>query len=100
MSKILKCAGFLAGYGAVCEILRSPEYFAQLNDVLLLDGCTQAIPNFISAAESALAEIAAPVPVGSAPELSRKRTGPRLSCPACGTYLHGLNAPGSNSPIR
>src|SRR5437660_7373465 len=48
----------------------------------------------------ALAGIAALVPVGSAPELSHKRTEPRLSCRACGTYLHGLNAPGSNLPIR
>src|ERR1700733_2272137 len=54
----------------------------------------------ISTAESALAGIAALVPVGSAPELSHKRTEPRLSCRACGTYLHGLNAPGNNSPIR
>src|SRR5260370_40657041 len=55
---------------------------------------------FISAAESALAGIAALVPVGSAPELSRKRTEPQLSCRACGTYLHGLNAPNNNLPIR
>ncbi len=55
---------------------------------------------FISTAESAPAGIAALVPVGSAPELSRKRTEPQLSCRACGTYLHGLNAPGSNFPIR
>jgi hypothetical protein len=45
---------------------------------------------FISAAESALAGIAALVPVGSAPELSRKRTAPQLSCRACGTYRRGL----------
>src|SRR5712691_6851594 len=44
---------------------------------------------FISTAESALAGIAALVPVGSAPELSHKRTEPQLSCRACGTYLHG-----------
>src|SRR5215510_2301223 len=31
-------SGFSAGYGAVREILRSPEYFAQVNNVLLLDG--------------------------------------------------------------
>src|SRR5271157_314249 len=54
----------------------------------------------ISTAESALAGIAALVPVGSAPELSHKRTEPRLSCRACGTYPHGLNAPGNNLPIR
>src|SRR5437868_14697927 len=54
----------------------------------------------ISTAESALAGIAALVPVGSAPELSHKRTEPQLSCRACGTYLHGRNAPGNNLPIR
>jgi hypothetical protein len=31
-------SGFSAGYGAVREILRTPEYFAQVNNVLLLDG--------------------------------------------------------------
>src|SRR5215467_2164208 len=31
-------SGFSAGYGAVREILRSPEYFAEVNNVLLLDG--------------------------------------------------------------
>jgi hypothetical protein len=55
---------------------------------------------FISTGESALAGIAALVPVGSAPELSHKRTEPRLSCRACGTYLRGRIAPGNNSPIR
>src|SRR5258708_29782570 len=55
---------------------------------------------FISTAESALAGIAALVPVGSAPELSNKRPEPQRSCRAGGTYLHGLNAPGNNLPIR
>src|SRR5713226_4547496 len=55
---------------------------------------------FISIAESAPAGIAALVPVGSGPELPHKRTGPQPSCRACGTYLHGLNAPGNNLPIR
>src|SRR3989454_12805182 len=64
------------------------------------DGKSTAIPNFISAAESAPAGSAAPVPVGSAPAPSHKTPGPRLSCPTCGTYLHGLNAPGNNLPIR
>src|SRR6266478_5175766 len=54
----------------------------------------------ISAAESALAGIAALVPVGSAPELSHKRTEPQLSCRACGTYPQGRNAPDNNLPIR
>src|SRR6476661_354313 len=58
------------------------------------------IPIFISTAESALAGIAALVPVGSAPELFHKRIEPQLSCRACGTYRHGLNAPGNNLPIR
>jgi hypothetical protein len=31
-------SGFSAGYGAVREILRRPEYFALVNNVLLLDG--------------------------------------------------------------
>jgi hypothetical protein len=31
-------SGFSAGYGAVREILRRPEYFASVNNVLLLDG--------------------------------------------------------------
>jgi hypothetical protein len=31
-------SGFSAGYGAVREILRHPEYFALVNNVLLLDG--------------------------------------------------------------
>jgi hypothetical protein len=31
-------SGFSAGYGAVREILRSTEYFAEVNNVLLLDG--------------------------------------------------------------
>src|SRR5262245_53082418 len=55
---------------------------------------------FISAVESVPAEIAAPVPVGSAPELSHKRNEPQRSFQACGTTLRELNAPGSNSPIR
>src|SRR5258708_2821647 len=55
---------------------------------------------FISTAESALAGIAAPVPVGSAPAPSHTKHEPQLSCRACGTYLHGRNAPGSNLPIR
>jgi hypothetical protein len=44
---------------------------------------------FISAAESALAGIAALVPVGSAPAPSHKTPEPQRSCRACGTYLHG-----------
>src|SRR5215510_1010401 len=55
---------------------------------------------FTSTAESSLAGIAALVPVGSGPELSHTMTEPQLSCRACGTYLHGLNAPGNNLPIR
>ncbi len=31
-------SGFSAGYGAVRQILRAPEYFALVNNVLLLDG--------------------------------------------------------------
>src|SRR6266404_9444021 len=64
------------------------------------DGKSTAIPIFISAGESALAGIAALVPVGSAPALSHRKPGPQRSCRACGTYRHGLNAPGSNLPIR
>src|SRR5438132_1804093 len=68
--------------------------------ILRLDGNARGLSFFISAAESAPAGIAALVPVGSGPELSHKSTGPRRSCPACGTYRHELNAPGSNLPIR
>src|SRR5215467_1802873 len=64
------------------------------------DRKSTAAPFFISAAESALARIVALVPVGSAPVPSHKKPEPQRSCPACGTYRHGLNAPGSNSPIR
>ncbi len=53
---------------------------------------------FISAAESEPAGIAAPVPAGSAPELSHKRTEPKRSCPACGTYPCGLHLPGPSVP--
>jgi hypothetical protein len=34
----ISLSGFSAGYGAVREILRHPEYFALVNNVLLLDG--------------------------------------------------------------
>jgi hypothetical protein len=44
-------------------------------------------PDFTSTAESALAEIAAMVPVGSGPAPSHKMTEPRRSFRACGTYL-------------
>src|SRR5579863_2337144 len=54
----------------------------------------------ISTAEFALAGIAALVLVGSAPAPSHKTPGPQLSCPACGTYLRGRNAPGNNWPVR
>src|SRR5689334_14619706 len=60
----------------------------------------QLLHFFISTDESAPAGIAALVPVGSAPKLSHRRTGPPRSCPACGTYPRGRNAPGSNLPIR
>src|SRR5213080_691242 len=61
--------------------------------------CARAII-FISAAESAPAGSAVPVPVGSASAPSHKRTEPQQSCRACGTYLHRLNAPGNNLPVR
>src|SRR5580704_10992761 len=64
------------------------------------DGKSTAIPIFISAAESALAKIAALAPVGSGPVPSYKTPEPLRSCRACGTYRHGRNAPGSNLPIR
>src|SRR5216683_6687882 len=64
------------------------------------DQKSTATPIFISAAESALAGTAAPVPVGSAPAPPHKKPGPQRSCRACGTYPHGLNAPGNNLPIR
>src|ERR1700745_526113 len=79
---------------------QEPERIVLLSYSRWGDGKSTAIPIFISAAESAPAGIAAPVPVGSAPELSHKRTGPERSGQACGTSPRGLNAPGSNSPIR
>src|SRR6266851_6871647 len=57
-------------------------------------------PVFISIPRAAWRGNDAPVPVGSAPKLSHRRTEPQPSCRACGTYLHGLNAPGNNLPIR
>src|SRR5215472_2581521 len=58
-------------------------------------------PDFLfQTAESVPAETAVPVPVASAPAPSYKKPEPHPSCPACGTYRHGLNAPGSNSPVR
>src|SRR5580704_14470226 len=59
-----------------------------------------ATPILISTAESDPAGIDAPVPVGSAPAPSHKKPEPQRSCRACGTTLRGLNAPGSNLPIR
>src|ERR1039458_2497907 len=59
-----------------------------------------ATPIFISTAESVPAGIAAPVPVGSAPAPSHKKPERQRPCRACGTTLRGLNAPGSNLPIR
>src|SRR5205085_8708220 len=55
---------------------------------------------FTSVAESALAGIAALVPVGSTLGLFHKKPGTQLSCQACGTTLHGPNAPSSNLPIH
>src|ERR1017187_4268045 len=60
----------------------------------------QLVHLFISTAESALAGIAALVPVGSGPAPSHKKHEPQMSCRACGTYLLGRNAPGNNLPIR
>ncbi len=54
----------------------------------------------ISTAESALAGIAALIPVGSAPAPFHTKHEPQPSCRACGTYLDRRNAPGSNWPIR
>src|ERR1700685_555613 len=60
----------------------------------------QLLHTLISTAESALAGIAALAPVGSAPAPSHKTPEPQRSCPACGAYRHGRNAPGNNWPIR
>src|SRR5947209_18745676 len=79
---------------------QEPQLIVLLSYSRWEDGKSTAAPIFISTAESVLAGIAALVPVGSAPELSRKSTEPQRSCRACGTYRHGLNAPGSNLPIR
>ena len=50
----------------------------------------------ISTAESALAGIAAPVPVGLALELGRRRTGPQWSGRAGGTFPPERNVPDNN----
>src|SRR4051812_38070356 len=55
---------------------------------------------FNSTAEAALRGSSALVPVGSASELSHKRTEPPLSCRAFGTHGRALNAPGDNLPIH
>src|SRR5271154_833834 len=65
-----------------------------------LGGIRHLVEAFISTAESALAGIAALVLVGSAPEPSHTKHEPRLSCRACGTCLHGRNAPGNNRLVR
>src|ERR1700684_1918867 len=83
--------------------MTSPPYFVLFvlsSDSRSGDRKSTATLFFISTGESAPAGIAALVLVGSAPELSHKRTEPQLSCQACGTYLHGLNAPDNNLPIR
>src|SRR5882724_5175332 len=82
------------------SLLRKLQGQTRRSRLLPVDRKPTATPFLISTAESAPSGIAARVPVGSAPELSHKRTGPRLSCQACGTYPHGLNSPGNNLPIR
>ena len=59
-----------------------------------------ATEHFFISTAAAPAGIAALVPVGSAPAPSHKTTGPQLSCRACGTHPHGLDAQGNNLPIR
>src|SRR6266446_1573391 len=88
----------LHGYNELVSVPSALRYRHQI--VVRETENRQLLYFFISTGESAPAGIAALVPVGSAPELSHKRTEPQLSCRACGTYLHGLNAPGSNLPIR
>src|SRR6266576_1429326 len=79
---------------------QEPQLIVLLSYSRWRDGKSTAIPIFISTAESALAGIAALVPVGSAPAPSHKMPEPQRSCRACGTTLHGRNAPGSNWPTR
>jgi len=60
-------------------------------------GTFRLSPVYSPTAESALAGIAALIPVGPGPAPSHKTPEPQLSCPACGTYLRGRN---SLSPKR
>src|SRR5271157_2037901 len=96
---------FLLGFCGLFPMTRflftqEPKLIVLLSYSRSGDGKSTALPIFISAAESAPAGIAARVLVGSALELSHRRTELQPSCRACGTYRHGLNAPNSNSPIR
>src|SRR5258708_35175227 len=95
---VLGRVSFLHGYNEIVSVPSALRYRHQI--VVRETENRQLLHFFISTAESALAGIAALVPVGSAPELSHKRTEPQLSFRACGTYLHGRNAPGNNLPIR
>jgi hypothetical protein len=53
-------SAFSAGYGAVREILRRPEYFALVNNVLLLDGIhTSYVPEGTPAADGGALDSAA-----------------------------------------
>src|SRR6266436_806162 len=88
----------LHGYNELVSVPSALRYRHQI--VVRETENRQLLHFFISTAESALAGIAALVPVGSGPELSHKRTEPQLSCQACGTYPRGRNAPGNNLPIR
>src|SRR6478736_3910565 len=85
---------------SLVQLGRASEFTSPINAVVSISASASDESFFISTAESALAGIGAPVPVGSGPELSHKRTEPQLSCRDCCTYLHGLNAPVNNFPIR
>src|SRR5258708_1370587 len=95
---VLGRVSFLHGYNEIVSVPSALRYRHQI--VVRETENRQLLHFFISTAESALAGIAALVPVGSAPELSHKRTEPQLSFRACGTYPRGRNAPSNNLPIR
>src|SRR6202034_399594 len=55
---------------------------------------------FVSILQAAWRENGALAPAAPGRAPSHKKPGPQLSYRACGTYLHGVNATGNNSPFR
>ncbi len=69
-----------SAYGAVREILRSPEYFAQVNNVLLLDGMHAGYPFLFQLPNPLLQELPLWFLLGQRQSFLIR--GPSLSCPA------------------